>query len=56
MIIDDVLATGGTLGAANRLLERAEANVTGAAVLVELTALAGRKAVAPLSVDSLSRV
>lgn len=56
MIIDDVLATGGTLGAANRLLERAGAQVTGAAVLVEITALGGRAAVAPLPVESLSRV
>ena len=56
IIIDDVLATGGTLGAANRLLERARANVTGAAVIVELTALDGRAAIAPLPVDSLSRV
>jgi adenine phosphoribosyltransferase len=56
VIIDDVLATGGTLGAANRLLERAGANVIGAAVLVEITALGGREAVAPLTVDTLSRV
>ncbi|MCV7163210.1 adenine phosphoribosyltransferase [Mycobacterium stomatepiae] len=56
MIIDDVLATGGTLGAANRLLQRARANVAGAAVLVEITALGGREAVAPLEVQSLSRV
>lgn len=56
VIIDDVMATGGTLGAANRLLERAGANVVGAAVLVEITALGGREAVAPLTVDTLSRV
>jgi adenine phosphoribosyltransferase len=54
VIIDDVLATGGTLGAANRLLGRAGANVTAAAVLVELTALGGREAIAPLPVHSLS--
>ena len=41
--------------AANRLLERARANVTGAAVIVELTALDGRAAIAPLPVHSLSR-
>jgi adenine phosphoribosyltransferase len=55
VIIDDVLATGGTLAAASRLLERAGANVTAAAVVVELTALDGRAAVAPLPVHSLSR-
>jgi adenine phosphoribosyltransferase len=54
VIIDDVLATGGTLGAAARLLEHAGANVTGAVVVMELSALGGREAVAPLPVHSLS--
>jgi adenine phosphoribosyltransferase len=56
VIIDDVMGTGGTLGAATRLLERAGANVTAAAVVVELNALGGREAIAPLPVHSLSRV
>lgn len=56
VIVDDVLATGGTLGAAKRLLERTGAKVTGAAVVVELTALGGRDAIAPLHVHSLSQV
>lgn len=56
MIIDDVLATGGTVGAADRLLRRAGAEVAGAAVLVEITALGSRDALAPLIVYSLSRV
>ncbi|MGD1111993.1 MAG: adenine phosphoribosyltransferase [Mycobacterium sp.] len=56
MIIDDVLATGGTLGAAARLLQRAQANVLGLAVVIELADLGGRAALAPLPVHSLSRV
>ncbi len=54
MIIDDVLATGGTLAAAARLLERTGANVMAAAVVFELGALGGREAVAPLAVHSLT--
>jgi adenine phosphoribosyltransferase len=56
VIIDDVLATGGTLAAAARVLTIGGANVTGAAVVLELTALGGRDAVAPLTVSSLHTV
>jgi adenine phosphoribosyltransferase len=55
VLIDDVLATGGTLGAAKRLLERAGATVLCAAVLVELPDLKGRDAIAPLQLHALSR-
>ena len=56
VIIDDVLATGGTIGAAQRLLEHSGATVTTAAVVLELTALGGRDLLAPLPVHSLRRV
>ena len=53
VIVDDVLATGGTLAATLRLLRRAGAEVVVAAVVLELGGLDGRDAVAPLQVHSL---
>ncbi len=43
LVIDDLLATGGTIGAACRLLKKAGANVKAAAFIVELTYLKGRE-------------
>ena len=56
LLIDDVLATGGTLAAAARLLDRCGAIVVTAAVVLELTALGGRERVQPLPVTSLAVV
>lgn len=56
VIIDDVLATGGTLAATTRLLAAAGANVTAAAVVLELAALKGRDLLEPLPVNSLHTI
>jgi len=55
-IIDDVLATGGSVAATRDLLSAAGARLTAVAVVVELSALNGRDRVAPLPVHSLQRV
>ena len=45
LVIDDLLATGGTMLAAKNLLQRCGAVVPACAVIVELAALGGRKVV-----------
>ena len=42
LVVDDVLATGGTLEAGRQLVENLGARVVGASVVIELSALAGR--------------
>ncbi len=53
LVVDDVLATGGTLGAAITLVERLGGVVAAVSVVVELAALGGRERMAPLAVHSL---
>ena len=53
LLVDDLLATGGTMEACCHLIERAGATVVGCAFVVELTALGGRKRIAPYETISL---
>ncbi|MFF8954865.1 adenine phosphoribosyltransferase [Streptomyces sp. NPDC014894] len=47
MVVDDVLATGGTAGAAIELIRRGGAEIAGVAVLMELRFLGGRARLEP---------
>ena len=56
LIIDDVLATGGTAAAAAELVEQCGGVVAGLAFLIELEALHGRDRLQGHNVDTLLRV
>jgi len=53
LIVDDVLATGGTAAATCRLVERVGGRVAGCAFLLELTFLHGRAPLAGRRIDAL---
>ena len=53
LIVDDLLATGGTVEACCRLIEKSGARVAGCAFLIELKSLGGRKRIAPHDAFSL---
>jgi len=53
LIVDDLLATGGTAAAAANLVRRLDGEVVACAFVVELSGLNGRAALAPYAVSSL---
>lgn len=53
LVVDDLLATGGTLAAAIELVERLGGEITGVVVLVELRELDGRRKLEGYEVTSL---
>ena len=53
VVVDDLLATGGTLSAACRLVRRLGAEIVGASVVIELAFLEGRKKLEGTTVHSL---
>jgi adenine phosphoribosyltransferase len=56
LLVDDVLATGGTLRATHSLASKVGAEVIGAACFIELSFLKGRSALAPLRIETLWRI
>ena len=53
LICDDLLATGGTLAASIKLVEKLEGHIVGIATLVELTELNGREKIPNYDIFSL---
>ena len=56
LLVDDVLATGGTVAATRELVESCGGTVTGVAVLMELSFLPGREAIGDLPLHALLTV
>jgi adenine phosphoribosyltransferase len=56
LVVDDVLATGGTAAAAHRLLRRAGAAEVEIAVVIELDVLHGRRQLPGVTVSSLRQL
>ena len=53
IIHDDLLATGGTVNAASKLVEKAGGQLVGCAFIIELSALGGRKNIPNVPINSL---
>ena len=55
LVIDDVLATGGTAAATARLIETLGGQIVGLGFLIEITVLGGRQRLTDYRVESLAR-
>ena len=55
LVVDDLLATGGTMAATLRLVERLGGKVVGTAFLIELAFLKGRERLRGYPIESLIR-
>lgn len=55
LMVDDLIATGGTMKATCDLVEQLQGNILGVAVLIELADLGGRELVDPVTVHTLLR-
>jgi adenine phosphoribosyltransferase len=53
LLIDDLLATGGTIKAACNLIEEIGGNISGISVLIELCELGGREKLAGYDIDAV---
>jgi adenine phosphoribosyltransferase len=56
LVLDDVLATGGTIAATIRLIERAGYTLSGVGVVLELTELHGRERLSAVPVHSIGAI
>ena len=56
LVVDDVLATGGTVGATAALLKQMGADLVHVSVLIELSFLGGRERLAEMGIDNLTSV
>ncbi|MFK8112886.1 MAG: adenine phosphoribosyltransferase [Rubripirellula sp.] len=55
LIVDDLLATGGTMEACCRLLEKCDAEIVGCSFLIHLVQLGGEQRLSPYDVKSVLR-
>ena len=53
LIVDDLIATGGTMEAVVKLIKEMKGNIVGAAFLIELTELKGREKIKDIPIFSL---